>query len=61
MAGKQTASSDQDFGTFEKDGATRVARDQAQAVDLRFRGWEEKKPGKAAEALVTQAPSTTAS
>lgn len=53
MARQQTEG---DFGTFEKDGETRKATDNAQAVDLRFRGWTEKKAGKS-----TSAQSTTSS
>lgn len=35
---------DTNFGTFTKDGKTRVAASQRQAVSLRFAGWQEEKP-----------------
>lgn len=48
-------------GTFEKDGVTKVAPSRKAAVDLRFNGWAEKKPatGEAAktiEAVTTPEP-----
>ena len=46
MAKQTTGATTDDYGTFEKDSETRKATDPAQAVDLRFRGWVEVKPGK---------------
>lgn len=50
---------DTNFGTFKKDGVTRVAASQRQAVALRFAGWEETKP--ATPAAVAELESATTS
>lgn len=47
---------DENYGTFERDGRTRVADSPGLAVELRFRGWAEKKPATAPTSIEATDP-----
>lgn len=52
---------DTNFGTFTKDGQTRVASSQAAAVNYRFNGWTEEKPATPAAAKTLETDPGTSS
>lgn len=53
--------SEKTYGTFEKDGDTRVAYSPQRAVELRFNGWAEQSSEKSAPAKKTASTSQQSS